>query len=290
MKLLKELKKVVDKYLDQFLPEKSSFPSIIYQAMRYSIFAGGKRIRPILLILSYDACGGQSREKIMGIACALEMIHTYSLIHDDLPSMDNDDLRRGKPTLHKVFGEAVAILAGDALFSRAFYTIAHSDIQPETLNQAERVLTNAISDTGIVGGQVVDIEMAMQRKKALPKILRYIHSHKTAIFISASCEIGGILANTSSSNRLHLRNGGLALGMAFQILDDVLDVVGDEKIVGKNLRTDENKITYPQVYGIEGSKRRVEKYTDLAIKEFSALQGESSPLIKTAQFLMERMY
>lgn len=290
MKLLKELKKVVDKYLDQFLPEKSSFPPIIYQAMRYSIFAGGKRIRPILLILSYDACGGQRREKIMGIACALEMIHTYSLIHDDLPSMDNDDLRRGKPTLHKVFGEAVAILAGDALFSRAFYTIAHSDIPPETLNRAERVLTNAISDTGIVGGQVVDIEMAMQRKKALPKILRYIHSHKTAIFLSASCEIGGILANTNSHNRLHLRKGGLALGMAFQILDDVLDVVGDEKIVGKNLRTDENKITYPQLYGIEGSKRRVEKYTDLAIKEFSALQGESSLLIKTAQFLMERMY
>jgi len=290
MKLLKELKKVVDKYLDQFLPEKSTFPSIIYQAMRYSIFAGGKRIRPILLILSYDACGGQNREKIMGIACALEMIHTYSLIHDDLPSMDNDDLRRGKPTLHKVFGEALAILAGDALFSRAFYTIAHSDIPKDTLNQAERVLTNAISDTGIVGGQVVDIEIAMQKKKTLPKILRYIHSHKTATFISASCEIGGILANTNSSNRLHLRNGGLALGMAFQILDDVLDVIGDEKIVGKNLRTDENKITYPQLYGIEESKRRVKKYTDLAIKEFSALQGESSLLIKTAKFLMERMY
>ena len=287
-KFLERLKVEVDTYLDKLLPPDTVYPSVIHEAMRYSIFAGGKRIRPILLLVCYQATGGKEIEKVMPFACALELIHTYSLIHDDLPAMDNDDLRRGKPTSHKVFGEAIAILAGDGLFSHAYYLMTLTDVNKNRLLDAIKTISNAVGSLGIVGGQTMDIKM--KGEKPDPKTLRYIHSRKTACFISASCEIGGILAGTSKKKREALRKGGLYLGMAFQIIDDLLDVIGDEKKVGKRLRKDKDKVTYPALYGIDGSRFRAKAYTELAIRNFQKLGNASDKLIEISKYLEQRMF
>jgi len=213
-------------------------------------------------------------------ACALELIHTYSLIHDDLPAMDNDDLRRGKPTCHKVFGEAIAILAGDGLFSHAYYLMTLTDVNKKRLLEAIKTISNAVGSLGIVGGQTMDIKMKGERP----------HSRKTACFISASCEIGGILAGTSKKKREALRKGGLYLGMAFQIIDDLLDVIGDEKKVGKRLRKDKDKVTYPALYGVDGSRFRAKAYTELAIKNFKKLGDASDKLVEISKYLEQRMF
>lgn len=287
-KFLERLKAEVDTYLDKLLPPENAYPSVIHRAMRYTLFAGGKRIRPILLLLSYKATGGKNLEEVMPFACALELIHTYSLIHDDLPAMDNDDLRRGKPTSHKVFGEAIAILAGDGLFSHAYYLMTLTGVDKNRVLESIKTISNAVGSPGIIGGQTMDIKM--KGEKPSPKILRYIHSRKTACFISASCEIGGILAGTTDEKRHYLKMGGLFLGMAFQIIDDLLDAIGDERKVGKRLRKDKDKVTYPALYGVEGSRFRAKAYTELAIKNFQWLGDSSDELIEIATYLEQRMF
>ncbi len=285
---LKKEKEKIDRYLEKYLPPEGAYPSIIHKAMRYSVFAGGKRLRPILLLTAYRAVGGKKEEDVMPFACSLELIHTYSLIHDDLPAIDNDDMRRGKPTSHKVFGEAIAILAGDALFSFAFELMLKTRVPPGVLRKAMEVLTRAIGTSGIIGGQVMDIEG--EKLEPDPRLLRYIHSHKTGAFISAAVEIGGILGRGKKKEIEALRKGGGYMGMAFQIVDDILDVVGDEKKVGKKTQKDASsgKITYPAVYGLDGARRRAERYTHLAINSFERLGKKGKVLVEIAKFLFER--
>lgn len=287
-KFLKEIQEKIDDNLERCMPSEDEFPQELHKAMRYCLFSGGKRIRPILLILSYEACDGRNIDDILPFACSIELIHTYSLIHDDLPAMDNDDYRRGKLTTHKVFGEALAILSGDALFSYAFYLMTLTKKSPEIVLKGIQRLTEAIGNFGIIGGQTMDI--IMKGKTPSPKILRYIHSRKTALFISSCCEIGGTLAEANDKKIDALRKGGFYLGMAFQIADDLLDVYGDEKKVGKKLKKDINKTTYPNVYGVELSKKMLKGYSENAKRCFSELNDKEEKLIKLTEMLEKRLY
>jgi len=287
-KLIKELQEKIDYYLNLYMPKEDEFPPELHKAMRYCLFSGGKRLRPALLLLSYEVCDGGKFEDVMPFACAVELIHTYSLIHDDLPAMDNDDYRRGKLTTHKVFGEAIAILSGDALFSYSFNLITKTNKKPEIILKGIEILTDAIGNYGIIGGQTMDI--LMKGKTPSPKILRYIHSHKTAFFISSCCEIGGILAEGKSKDIENLKKGGFYLGMAFQIADDLLDVYGDEEKVGKKLKKDIEKITYPNVYGVKLSQKMLSKYTELAKGFFGNIGKRGEILVHLADSLEKRVY
>lgn len=287
-KLLKELQEKIDYNLNKLIPPENEFPQELHKAMRYCLFLGGKRIRPSIMLLSYESCDGKDPDDIIPFACSVELIHTYSLIHDDLPAMDNDDFRRGKLTTHKVFGEAIAILSGDALFSYAFYLITLTKKKPELILKGIQRLTEATGNYGIIGGQTMDI--LMKGKTPSPKILRYIHSHKTALFISSCCEIGGILAEAPNDKIEALRKGGLYLGMAFQIVDDLLDVYGDEKKVGKRLKKDKEKTTYPNVYGVELSQKMLSRYSENAKKCFSTLKNKGEKLIELTKMLEKRVY
>lgn len=277
----------IDEKLDEYLPSPETYPETLSRAMRYTVLAGGKRIRPILLITTYQLCGGKNVDEIFPVACALEFIHSYSLIHDDLPSIDNDDYRRGLLSSHKKFGEDIAILAGDALFSHAFYTIAESYIAPKKKDEILKTLTFAIGNKGIIGGQIKDVETDPTIKN--PKLLRYIHSHKTAIFFSAACEMGGILAEVDSNIITHLRKGGLFMGMAFQIIDDVIDVEGVMEEAGKDINSDENKLTYPSIYGVGHSKEIAKRYTQISMKHLKNINNESDLLEGIILFLLRRM-
>ncbi len=285
---LNELQEKIDYSLNKYLPPENEFPKELHKAMRYCLFLGGKRVRPAIFILSYEACGGKDIEDILPFACAIELIHTYSLIHDDLPSMDNDDFRRGKLTTHKVFGEAIAILSGDALFSYAFHLITKTKKKPELILKGINRLTEAIGNYGIIGGQTMDI--LMKGKTPSPKILRYIHSHKTALFISSCCEIGGILAEGDNEEIENLKKGGFYLGMAFQIADDLLDVYGDEKTVGKRLKKDIDKVTYPNVYGVTLSQKMLSGYSKKAKICFSNLKEKGEKLVMLTEMLEKRVY
>ncbi len=287
-KLLKEIQEKIDESLLKLMPSEDEFPEELHKAMRYCLLSGGKRIRPAIFIFSFEACDGKDVDDIIPFACSIELIHTYSLIHDDLPAMDNDDYRRGKLTTHKVFGEAIAILSGDALFSYAFYLITLTKKRPELILKGIQRLTEAIGNYGIIGGQTMDI--LMKGKTPSPKILRYIHSHKTALFISSCCEIGGILAEATEDKIEALRKGGLYLGMAFQIVDDLLDVYGDEKKVGKRLKKDLDKTTYPNVYGVEFSQKLLKGYSEKAKRCFSTFKEKGEKLIKLTEFLEKRVY
>ncbi|MCK4226562.1 polyprenyl synthetase family protein [candidate division WOR-3 bacterium] len=284
---LAEWKGKIDEKLVDCLPSKNTYPSTLSKAMRYTVLAGGKRIRSILLITTYRLCGGKEIEKVLPIACALEFIHSYSLIHDDLPAIDDDGYRRGILSSHKKFGEDIAILAGDALFSHAFHTIAESSIIPEKKEKILKVLTYAIGNQGIIGGQVKDVESDVEMKN--PKLLRYIHSHKTAYFFSVSCEMGGILAGANKEKLLSLRRGGLFMGMAFQIIDDILDVEGDREKIGKEVNTDENKLTYPSMFGLEFSKKIARRYSELSMKHLKLIDGKEETLKNMILLLLERV-
>jgi len=258
--------------------------------MRYSIFAGGKRLRPVLVVAGAEAVGGRM-EPVLPAACALEMIHTYSLIHDDLPAMDNDDYRRGRPTSHKVFGEAMAILAGDGLLTHAFRLLAdcwRPDMDAAVLRDVLVDLAEAAGTDGMVGGQVADLEAEGQRVGA--DMLDYIHLHKTAALIRASITVGARLSGAGGESLRALAIAGGALGLAFQIVDDMLDVTATSAQLGKTAGKDQaqQKATYPAVHGLPASRARAEVLTAEALGALAPLGPPAEPLRALAHFILER--
>jgi len=292
---LQEKKEMVDSALERYLPKKEELTSNLHQAMQHSLFAGGKRIRPILSIASFEAVGGKG-EGVLPFACALEMIHTYSLIHDDLPAIDNDDYRRGKPTCHKVFGEAIAILAGDGLLTEAFRLMTNQPGKDQPLGDEVLVLdlirevAQAAGVLGMVGGQVVDIE-SEGKTVDLPTV-QYIHTHKTGAMILASVRVGARLGGAMETDLKVLTRYGENLGLAFQIADDVLNVEGKAALMGKKTGTDlfKGKATYPSVLGIEESKKRSKELVEMAVGALKPLGPEADPLREIARFIIAREY
>ena len=278
----------IEEALDRLLPKEEAHPASIHKAMRYSVFAGGKRIRPILC-LEAAAMFSENPVAAVSAGCALEFIHTYSLIHDDLPALDNDDFRRGKPTCHKVFGEAIAILAGDALLTLAFQTLAFVPVEPQRrLNILATIAQAAGTDRGMIGGQVADLEA----EKKTPDVgtLEYIHRSKTAALIRASIVAGGIAGGATNEDVERLKCFGENIGWAFQVVDDILDVEESSAVLGKTAGKDQaqQKATYPALYGILQSR---DIAADLAAKALSELDyyGErASRLRELAQFLVAR--
>jgi geranylgeranyl diphosphate synthase type II len=288
---LKEKRALIDSYLESCFSIPVE-PSLLHKAMRYSLFAGGKRIRPILALSAYKACG-KDPKRIIPYASALELIHTYSLIHDDLPSMDNDDLRRGKPTSHKVFGEAIAILAGDALLTEAFLMLAHNssspnEIKPTSLIRMIREVALSAGVHGMVGGQALDI--SSENSKPDRDTLTFIHFHKTAAMIAASVRMGGILADSDENTLKSLTNYGERIGLAFQITDDILNVEGTTEELGKAAGSDAKmrKMTYPAFYGIERSREEAKKLVAEAIDALALFSSDADPLRGIARYLVQR--
>ncbi len=292
---LQEKKERVDSALERYLPKKEELTSNLYRAMHHSLFAGGKRIRPILSIASFEAAGGKG-ERILPFACALEMIHTYSLIHDDLPAIDNDDYRRGKPTCHKVFGEAIAILAGDGLLTEAFRLMTSRPEKDPSLSDDALVLDvinevgQAAGVSGMVGGQVVDVES--EGKAVDLPTLQYIHTHKTGAMILASVRVGAKLGGATEVHLKALTRYGESLGLAFQIADDVLNVEGQAALMGKSTGSDldKGKATYPSVLGVEESKVRSKELVEMAVDALKLLGSEADPLREIARFVIAREY
>jgi geranylgeranyl diphosphate synthase type II len=281
----------IDAELDRTLPNSERLPASLHQAMRYSIFAGGKRIRPLLVIAACEAVGGEVTN-VLPAACALEMIHTYSLIHDDLPAMDDDDYRRGQLTNHKVFGEATAILAGDALLTQAFILLT-AETPGESVIPAERlrvlhIIAHAAGSLGMVGGQVVDMES--ETKPVELPVIEYIHTHKTGALILASLQAGAILGGADSRAFAALTRYGECAGLAFQIADDILDIVGEQSLLGKDVGSDvqRGKATYPALLGLAESRRRAEELRDLAIAALAPLGTKAEPLRALVSFIVDR--
>lgn len=278
----------VDAALDRLLPAAGTRPASIHAAMRYSVFAGGKRVRPILCLESARIFTGEVNPALHP-ACAIEFIHTYSLIHDDLPALDNDDLRRGKPTCHKKFGEAIAILAGDALLTLAFATIGDA---PVAAGRRAQILTEVAAAAGtvdgMVGGQVADIEAEGQGSG--PEMLEYIHRSKTAALIRAAIASGALCAGAPAGDVARLRRFGETIGWAFQVTDDILDVEESSVALGKTAGKDvaQQKATYPAVYGLEKSHQIADKLSTKAIAELDAYGQRASRLRQIAEFLVRR--
>ncbi len=282
---LKVQAEFINEKLDDFIPK--GVPKELFDAMEYSLKAGGKRLRPILVLESAKAAGKKSVDDILDIAIATEFIHTYSLIHDDLPAMDNDELRRGKPTCHIVFGEAMAILAGDGLQSYAFELISKNRaVSPEKLLRVINVLSHGTGIYGMVAGQAADI---LHEKEGSFNDIEFIHIHKTAKFIQSCCQIGAILADATQEQEKALSDYGLYIGIAFQIQDDILDEIGDEVKLGKKVRKDREreKLTYPLVYGIEGSRAKAREYVEKAISSIEILENRKI-LEELARFIINR--
>ena len=285
-----ERARAVDEALGRFLPAESAPPETLHRAMRYSVFAGGKRLRPVLVIAGAEAVGGRL-DDVMPTACAVEMIHTYSLIHDDLPAMDNDDFRRGVPTNHKVFGEAIAILAGDALLTLAFRLLADNVPVGSSGPRLRDVLVevaDAAGSAGMVGGQVADIEC--EGKPADAEAVDYIHTHKTAALIRASIRAGAILAGAAPGQLDALGVAGGALGLAFQIMDDILDVTATTEELGKTAGKDQaqQKATYPAVHGLEASRSRARALVAEAHAALEPFGPRALPLRALGTFFIER--
>ncbi|YCA42834.1 polyprenyl synthetase family protein [Bacillus sp. JZ8] len=283
---LKEYKKLVEELLPTQI-EALQMPSLLKESMLYSLTAGGKRIRPILLLATLEAFG---KDKSLGYeaACAVEMIHTYSLIHDDLPSMDDDDLRRGKPTNHKVFGEAAAILAGDALLTYSFQIVTKANLSPETKLLVIEELARAAGAEGMVGGQMADIEG--EEKKLSLKELEYIHEHKTGKLLSFGIIAGAIIAGASEDQLSHLKNFSHHLGLAFQIQDDILDIEGNEQLLGKPVGSDtgNDKATYPALLGMENAKEKLQYHMGQAIMELEKAEIQDSMLKELSYYIAWR--
>lgn len=280
---LQRKRKLIDQALDGYLPEENKEPKNLHRAMRYSVFAGGKRLRPILAIASFEAVGGKGKV-ILPVACALEMIHTYSLIHDDLPCMDDDDLRRGKPTLHRVFDEGMAVLTGDALHALAFELLLKAK-NPQVLFEVAK----AIGTEGMIGGQVKDLE-AEGRKVSLKEV-EYIHTHKTGRLLRASVRAGAILGGAEGKALSALSFYGEKFGLAFQIVDDILDIVGKEEVLGKKGGSDKanSKATYPKVIGLERSKTFARNLLTEAKSSLKILKRKSWVFENLADYVFERM-
>ena len=292
---LQEKKERVDSALERYLPKREELTSNLHRAMQHSLFAGGKRIRPILSIASFEAAGGKG-ERILPFACALEMIHTYSLIHDDLPAIDNDDYRRGKPTCHKVFGEAIAILAGDGLLTEAFRLMTNQPAKDPSSRDEALVLdlinevAQAAGVLGMVGGQVVDIE-SEGKAVDLPTV-QYIHTHKTGAMILASVRVGAKLGGAKETLLKALTRYGESLGLAFQVADDILNVEGRVALMGKKTGSDlfKGKATYPSVLGVDESKIRSKELVEMAVDALKPLGPEADPLREIARFIIAREY
>jgi len=288
---LQSRQRLVEEALQRWVPKEDTFPPEVHTAMRYSLFAGGKRLRPILALAAAEAVGG-NQEDVLPLACALELIHTYSLIHDDLPAMDNDDLRRGKPTSHKMFGEALAILTGDALLTEAFFLLARPDLMPRVPPRrrlrAIWEVARAAGSLGMVGGQTMDI--LCQGKEVDKDLLEYIHTHKTGALIAAAVSGGAIIGGASSRQYRALSKYGEKLGLAFQIIDDLLDVQGNVNQMGKAVHKDNilKKVTYPAFFGLQESKRLAQSLIAEATLHLQIFDKRADPLRELAKYILKR--
>jgi len=278
----------VNRALGRFLPRATARPATIHRAMRYSLFAGGKRMRPALCLAAAVACGGDEAEA-MPLACAVECIHTYSLVHDDLPAMDNDDYRRGKLTNHKVFGEGIAVLAGDALLTEAFEIAARCRGWPRYPHQKVILeLAGAAGSLQLIAGQVADLEAEGKRISA--RQLRYIHERKTSAVLCCAVRLGGMSANCTPGQLKALTDFGYHVGLAFQVIDDILDVTQTSERLGKTAGKDTKaqKATYPAIVGLENSRRIAERLTRRAFNALQAFKERAAALEAMAQFLLKR--
>jgi geranylgeranyl diphosphate synthase, type II len=278
----------VDAQLEKLLPAESAQPASIHRTMRYSVFAGGKRIRPILCLETARIFEADAAPALYP-GCAIEFIHTYSLIHDDLPALDNDDLRRGKPTCHKQFGEAIAILAGDALLTLAFETIAKTPVSPERrAAMVAEIASAAGTINGMVGGQVADLEA--EGKQVGPDTLEYIHRSKTAALLRTSVTAGALAAGAPAEDVARLRRFGEALGWAFQVVDDILDIEESSAALGKTAGKDaaQHKATYPAVFGLERSHEIANELSSKAIAELQSYGARAERLHAIAEYLLRR--
>ena len=282
---------LVDQALERWMPDEDVLPRSLHQSMRYSVFAGGKRLRPILMIAACESIGGHAGQ-VLHAACAMEMIHTYSLVHDDLPAMDDDDFRRGRPTNHTVFGVATAILAGDALLTEAFRLLADAQanltVPPGRVIKVIELVARYAGSQGMVGGQVVDMES--EGKDIDFPTLEYIHTHKTGGLILASVQVGALLGGADDSQLAAIKKFGGAAGLAFQIADDILDIVGDRKSLGKDVGSDQarGKATYPALLGLSESKQRADELYEEALASLASFGETADPLRELARQMIDR--
>jgi geranylgeranyl diphosphate synthase type II len=287
---LAERAALVDKAMDAYLPPAKERPATIHEAMRYAVFAGGKRLRPVLCLAAAEACGGTT-EDALAPACAVELMHTYSLVHDDLPAMDNDDLRRGRPTCHKVYGEGMAVLCGDALLTEAFAVLCRT---PVTRRYSTRDHIAELAETGgsrrLIGGQVMDLQGEGQ--KPTKSGLVRIHEAKTAALLTSSLRLGAMTANATPAKLAALTHFGRQLGLAFQVIDDILDVTQSTEVLGKTAGKDQavDKATYPAVIGLDASRREAAKLTKAALTALDPLGGRALRLRQIAEHLLQREY
>jgi len=304
---LAEKRALVDAALDAHLPPADTRPAVIHEAMRYAVLGGGKRIRPIIAIAAAEACGADPQPLVQHFA-ALELIHTYSLVHDDLPSLDNDDLRRGRKTTHIVFGEAMAILTGDALLTEAFGWLSKPvpDVDPARQLRAIREVVYGVDSTGMIGGQVADIQAersliggrtyspptlpAGERDAALLDELEFIHANKTGRLLTASVILGGLLGGADETQLDALRKYGVATGLAFQIVDDLLDIEESAEALGKTAGKDvaQGKLTYPALVGIEPARQRAGELLAVAVTNADKMPGPVNYLADIARYVCER--
>ena len=288
---LRARQREIDRALDRYLPKANTKPATLHKAMRYSLFAGGKRLRPILCLATAEACRGNV-DDALPLACALECIHTYSLVHDDLPSMDNDDFRRGRPTCHKVFGEGIAVLAGDALLTTAFEIV--SKVKPTPRYDMASLLCEIAVAAGsqkLIAGQVADLEA--EGKNVKREQLQFIHENKTAAILKSSMRLGAMSANAHARKLSAITTFGQRLGLAFQIIDDILDVTQTSEILGKSAGKDvaAKKATYPAVIGLEKSRAEAKRLTREAHNALSIFsKSDAEPLHALADYLLERDY
>lgn len=278
----------VNRALDRFLPKEFAKPRTIHRAMRYSLFAGGKRMRPALVLAAAEACGGTTAAALPA-ACAVECIHTYSLIHDDLPAMDNDDFRRGKPTNHKVYGEGIAVLAGDALLTQAFEIAAQARGWPR-YSHRDLILeiARASGSLQLIAGQVADLEG--EGKKISAAQLKYIHERKTSALLCCSARLGGMSANCTAAQLAALTSFGYHVGLAFQIIDDILDITQTSEQLGKTAGKDTRaqKATYPAIVGLEKSRKIAQQLTDRSFAALKIFKGRAEALEALAVYLLQR--
>ncbi|MFZ3374343.1 MAG: polyprenyl synthetase family protein [Chthoniobacterales bacterium] len=287
---LKSRQEKIERALDRHLPKESTKPVTIHKAMRYSLFAGGKRLRPILCLAAAETCGGKI-DNALPLACALECIHTYSLVHDDLPSMDNDDFRRGRLTCHKVFGDGIAVLAGDALLTIAFEIVSRAKPTSRyNMSTLLREVAVAAGSRKLIAGQVADLEA--EGKETTRAGLRYIHENKTAAILTTSVRLGAMSANAKPKQLAAITRFGRALGLAFQVIDDILDVTQTSEKLGKSAGKDvaAKKATYPAIIGLDKSRAEAKRLTKQAHNALSIFGTKAEALHALANYLLEREY